>query len=201
MHAHRQRSSFILLALALRFLKIAPPPPDVAVRREQGAATGGTGAAEIGLRSPQLSPLEASVLPRQLQPGPAQAGLLEGEASQASCYLLFAMVWQRGRRRRIPALCLPLPASFVAALLSPSPDSRVSKSPNILVETESSCFVMLHSAIQQQLKTILPSCHHLMCHAVTRASVCTTCIAPAVFQHWLFHMAWVTLKRLCRYLG
>lgn len=165
MRAQGQRSSFILLALALRFLKIAPPPLDVAVRREQGAATGGTGAAEVGLRSPQLSPLEASVLPRQLQPGPAQAGLLEGEACQASCYLLFALVWRRGRRRRIPALCLPLPASFVAGLVSPSPDSRVSKSPNILVGTESSCFVMLHSAIQQQLKTILPvmSSSHVSC--------------------------------------
>lgn len=74
-------------------------------------------------------------------------------------------------------MCVRLLASFVAARLPPL-DSRVSKSPNILIEIESSWFVMLHPAIQQQLKTILPvmSSSHVSC---------TSYIAPAVFQQVL----------------
>lgn len=51
-------------------------------------------------------------------------------------------------------MCVLPPAPFVAALLLPL-DSSISKSPNILIE-ESSWFVVLLPAVQQQLRDILP---------------------------------------------
>lgn len=153
MDAHRQRRAAFSLLLRFVFLKLHHPPGCCSPEGAGSSCWGDWSCGGWTAVTPAAT--TRGQRPSTAAAARASAGRSAGGRSQASCYLLFALMWETGRRR-IPALCLPLPASFVAALLSPALGSRVSKSPNILVETEYSCFVMLHSAIQQQLKNILP---------------------------------------------
>lgn len=176
MHTHRQCSSFIYVALAIGFLDIGPPASLCTPWTWKPGV-----AALSSARGPELRRLAGL--------RPSSCHHQRPASFHASC----SPVCWRARPSLLLAVCSDVReggGSLLYAFLFQLPQLqhsylpwRVAKCPNILTETE---YLRFSAAIKNHL-----TCHHhLMCHAVVPASVCTACITSSVsactgYSAWL----------------
>lgn len=114
-----------------------------------------------------------------------------GRAKPVFVLLALCSMWQR---EDTDTSSVHSSASFLCCSIPPL-NSSVFRSPCILIEAESSCFVVLPPTIQVIFSVI--SSFQMSC---SNTSLCVYSLyssSQCFSTYWLFCMAWITLKKLC----